>query len=138
MSPETYLQRKHAARANRAFYRALETLDLDAMRGLWLDDPTVKCVHPGGELIVGTERVLESWRRIFEHTRDLRLELLDVELEVVGECAWANHVERIHFGVESGIVVSEAAATNVFVRREEQWKLVLHHSSPIARRFFEE
>ena len=71
MSPEAYLQRKSAARANRAFYDALERLDLDALRVCWLDDPSVKCVHPGGELIVGPERVLESWRRIFENAARL-------------------------------------------------------------------
>jgi hypothetical protein len=52
--------------------------------------------------------------------------------------ALANNVERLHIGLESGTVISEAAATNVYVRREEEWRMILHHASPIARRFFEE
>ena len=138
MSPEAYLQRKSAARANRAFYDALERLDLDALRVCWLDDPSVKCVHPGGELIVGPERVLESWRRIFENARPWQFELVDLDLEVAGEMAWANQVERLHVVLESGVLIAESAATNLWVRREEEWKLVLHHASPIARRFFED
>ena len=138
MSPETYQLRKGAARTNRAFYSALERLDLPAMRELWLDDPSVKCVHPGGELIVGTDRVMESWRLIFENSRTVRFELIDLELEVVGDMALANHIERLHIGLESATVIHEAAATNVYVRREEGWRMILHHASPIARRFFEE
>lgn len=138
VSPETYQLRKGAARTNRAFYHALENLDLLAMRELWLDDPTVKCVHPGGELIVGSDRVMESWRLIFERSCSVRFELLDLELEVVGDLALANNIERLHIGLESGTVISEAAATNVYVRREAEWRMILHHASPIARRFFEE
>lgn len=137
MSPDAYIRRKHAARANRAFYTALERFDLSAMKDLWLDDPTVKCVHPGGELIVGQERVMESWRRIFEGTASVRCELVDLDLEVVGDFAWANNVERLHIGLESGVMISESAATNLYVRREDEWKMILHHASPIARRFFE-
>lgn len=138
MSPESYLLRKNAARANRAFYQALQCFDLDAMRDVWLDDPTAKCVHPGGELIVGTPRILESWRTIFGNSSGLRLEMLDLDIEVAGEFAWANNVERMHIAIESGTMISEAAATNLFVRREEEWKMVLHHSSPISRRFYAE
>ena len=138
VSPEAYTHRKHAARANRAFYKALERFDLDAMRDVWADEPTIKCVHPGGELIVGTARVMESWRLIFENSHSLRFELLDLDLEVVGDLAWANNVERFHIGLESGIVITESAATNLYVRREEEWKMILHHASPIARRFFDE
>ncbi|MBK7877612.1 MAG: nuclear transport factor 2 family protein [Planctomycetes bacterium] len=138
MSPEAYLHRKNAARANRAFYDALERCDLDALRTVWLDDPSVKCIHPGGELIIGPERVLESWRVVFENSKPWRFEILDLDLEVTGELAWASHVERLHVTVESGILIAESAATNLYVRREEEWKMVLHHASPIARRFFEE
>jgi ketosteroid isomerase-like protein len=142
MSPETYLRRKDVARANRDFYQALEQLDIERMRALWLDDPTVKCVHPGGELIVGAERIMESWRLIFENTKNLRFEVMDLQLEVVGDMAWANHVELLHVqrtsgGPEQVVLLSESAATNLFVRRDEGWKMVLHHASPIARRFFD-
>lgn len=136
MSPESYLVRKSAARANHAFYEALQSFDIEAMREVWLDDPTAKCVHPGGELIVGTSRILESWRKIFGHSAGLRLEMLDLDIEVAGGFAWANAVERMHIALDTGTVISEAAATNLFVRREEEWKMVLHHSSPISRRFF--
>lgn len=126
-----------AARANRAFYRALEGLDLERMRALWLDDPTAKCVHPGGEVIVGTDRIMASWRAIFTSSNRLRFELLEPQLEVVGEMAWASNTEILHVELERGVVLSESAVTNLFVRRDEGWKMVLHHASPIARRFYD-
>lgn len=138
MSPELRDLRKRAARANRAFYEALEQFDLARMRTIWLDDPGIKCVHPGGELIVGQDRVMESWRLIFGNSQGVRFEVVDLQLEVLGDMAWTNNIERFHIDVEQGVVISEAAATNLFVRRDESWKMVLHHASPIARRFFDE
>ena len=138
MNAPDYLPSKAAARANRAFYRAFEKLDVDAMRGVWLDDPSVKCIHPGGEVLTGPDRVHASWAAIFQSTRKIRFEIADLAIEIVGEMAWATGIERIRASTEQGDVHSEAAATNLFVKRGEEWRMVLHHASPIARHFFQE
>lgn len=135
MGGADYDSSKEAARANREFYRAFERLDLEAMRAAWLDDDTIQCVHPAGERLVGRERVLGSWKAIFQSTDKIRFELADLTIEIVGEFAWASAIERIRPG-DASEPVSEAVATNLFVRRDNAWKLVLHHASPIARRFF--
>ena len=49
--PEEYEAKKAASRANLAFYRAFEALDIEAMHLVWLDDDCIKCVHPGWELL---------------------------------------------------------------------------------------
>jgi ketosteroid isomerase-like protein len=126
---------KEAARANREFYRAFERLDIEAMRAVWLDDDSIQCVHPAGERLIGRERVLGSWQAIFMGTERIRFELQDLTIETVGDFAWASAIERIRPG-QAEEPVSEAVATNLFVRRESGWKLLLHHASPIARRFF--
>jgi ketosteroid isomerase-like protein len=126
---------KEAARANREFYRAFERLDLDAMRAVWLDDDSIQCVHPASERLVGRERVLGSWAAIFAATDEIHFELADLALEIAGDFAWASAIERIRPGKADG-PITEAVATNLFVRRGDAWKLVLHHASPIARRFF--
>lgn len=133
-----YQPSKDAARANRAFYQAFEKLDLDAMSEVWLEDANIKCIHPGGEVLSGSERVLAPWRTIFENTQKIRFEIADLSIEIAGELAWATNIERIRSTTSAGLVLSETAATNLFALREGQWKMILHHASPIARRFFRE
>lgn len=133
MGEADYSSSKEAARANREFYRAFERLDLPAMRAVWLDDDRIQCVHPAGERLIGRERVLASWEAIFRATEAIRFELADLTIEITGDFAWASAIERIRPGKESG-PISEAVATNLFVRRDQAWKLLLHHASPIARR----
>lgn len=135
MGDADYNSSKEAARANREFYRAFEKLDLEAMRAVWLDEDTIQCVHPAGERLVGRERVLGSWKAIFMGTEKIRFELQDLTIEIVGDFAWASAIERIRPG-DAAEPLSEAVATNLFVRRDNHWKLLLHHASPIARRFF--
>ena len=135
MEDAHYSAAKQAARANREFYRAFERLDIEAMRAVWLDDDSIQCVHPASERLVGRERVLGSWAAIFTATDAIRFELEDLTIESVGDFAWASAIERIRPG-SSGEPLSEAVATNLFVRRAGVWKLQLHHASPIARRFF--
>ncbi len=137
-----YQPRKDLARANRAFYQCFEKLDLAAMDALWLNDPAdpakVRCVHPGSEVLVGRERVMAAWIAIFSSTKHIRFDLEDLALELVGDVGWVTNIERIHSQTDEGEVTSEAAATNLFVLRGGVWRMVLHHASPIARRFFRE
>lgn len=136
MDAPDYLPRKELLRANRAFYQSFEKLDIEGMRALWLPDTCVRCIHPGGEVLVGIERVLAAWTAIFENTLEIKFEIHDPAIELNGDMGWVTQVERIKTKMEEGPVTSEAAATNLFVRREGQWRMVLHHASPIARRFF--
>jgi len=136
MADESYSAAKAVARANQAFYRAFEALDAHLMRAVWLDAAYVKCIHPGGEMLSGPERVHASWEAIFVNTKSIRFELLDTSIEVVGDLGCVNNVERICSADDIRDVKAEMAATNLFVRHAGQWKMILHHASPIARRFF--
>jgi ketosteroid isomerase-like protein len=137
-----YQPRKELARANRGFYQCFEKLDLAAMGALWLDEAgegaKVRCVHPGSEVLVGRERVMAAWAAIFANTKHIRFDLEDLAIELVGEVGWVTNIERIRSRNDEGEVTSEAAATNLFVLRDGMWRMVLHHASPIARRFFRE
>jgi ketosteroid isomerase-like protein len=85
-------------------------------------------------MIHGRERVLATWRAIFEATDAIRFELVDLEMELHGELACVHLVERITTRAEGTEQVGEAVATNLFARRGERWRLLLHHASPLARR----
>ena len=130
MGPTEYEAQKAVARSHRAFYAAFEALDLVAMRAVWHDGPEVKCVHPGGEILVGIERVLASWKAIFEHTDEIAFELVDLDVQIGGELAWTTLIERIRIGPDAASV---AAATNVYSLRKGEWRMLLHHASPIAK-----
>jgi uncharacterized protein (TIGR02246 family) len=131
---DAYVTTKELARANRAFYQAFEALDIEAMARVWLDDPAARCVHPGASMIHGYERVLATWKAIFEATEAIRFELVDMEMELYGEVASVHLVERITSTNDGTEQVGETVATNLFVRRDGAWRLVLHHASPLARR----
>ena len=131
---DAYVTTKELARANRAFYEAFEALDIEAMARVWLDDPVARCVHPGASMIHGYERVLATWKAIFEATEAIRFELVDLEMELYGEVASVHLVERITATNDGAEQVGEAVATNLFGRRDGAWRLVLHHASPLARR----
>ncbi|HEX4211187.1 MAG TPA: nuclear transport factor 2 family protein, partial [Candidatus Binataceae bacterium] len=52
--------------ANRAFYQAFESLDIQRMEALWLREPRIICIHPGWRRLIGWGPVMESWERIFK------------------------------------------------------------------------
>ncbi|MEO0649699.1 MAG: nuclear transport factor 2 family protein, partial [Planctomycetota bacterium] len=122
----------------RAFYAALESLDIGAMAQVWADDDAIQCVHPGGELLAGKAKVLGSWAVIFDSTDGIRFDLSDVQVQVAGDTAWVTLVERIVTDVDDEALEAAATATNLFVRRDGQWRLMLHHASPLQRRFYPE
>jgi ketosteroid isomerase-like protein len=117
--------------ANSAFYRAFESLDLPRMEAIWLSAQHVTCVHPGWQILTGWGPVMESWRRIFEGTLEMRFTLGDVHAETRGDVAWVMLTESIESRQRDGKVEAEVQATNVFERRDGRWFLVHHHGSPV-------
>ncbi|HEY4682244.1 MAG TPA: nuclear transport factor 2 family protein [Candidatus Acidoferrales bacterium] len=117
--------------ANRRFYLALEGLDLERMDRVWLHDDSVKCVHPGWELLSGWEEVRESWARIFENTGRMQVIISNVEVQMLGDVAWVVCNEKITSTTDKGFDTALIQATNIFVRRGENWLMIHHHASPI-------
>ena len=130
---DAYRAIKGAAAANRAFYAAFEAFDLEAMERLWSKDDRVKCVHPGWELLMGHAAVMASWRAIFQNTDAIRFELVDLSVELLGEVAWVTNVEQIRVGPQ-GEGQAAALATNLFELDAGEWRMVLHHASPLSPR----
>lgn len=122
-----------ALAANQRFYAALEQMSLPAMEAVWLHEDWVGCVHPGWELLVGWEEVRESWERIFENTRRMKVGVSNVSVQVEGGVAWVNCVEQVTSSFETGFSTAWVQATNIYVQREADWLLVHHHASPIPR-----
>jgi ketosteroid isomerase-like protein len=119
--------------ANAEFYAAFEHADLDRMRAVWLAADTVSCVHPGWQVLHGTSRIMRSWALIFANTPYIQFFLTDVDVTVFGDVAVVRCVEGIVTSVTDAEGDASVAATNVFVRVEDGWRLWLHHGSPVAQ-----
>lgn len=110
--------------ANEAFYRAFNQKDVEAMEGVWSSTDDIGCIHPGWNLIKGREAVLESWRNILTNPNQPRIVIGGASVIYAGDAALVLCRELV--------AGSPLAATNVFVREGNDWKLVHHQSGPVA------
>lgn len=117
-------------KANAAFYRALEELDLEAMDNLWIHETWVRCIHPGWDVLVGWPAVRESWERIFASTQWIRVASTGVDVQVFGEVGIVHCTENITAPKDEDVAVAVAQATNVFLTTPSGWKMIHHHASP--------
>jgi hypothetical protein len=116
--------------ANSAFYRAVEELNLAAMDKLWLHESWVRCIHPGWDLIVGWDKVRQSWEQIFSGTSWIRVIPTSIDVQVLGQVGMVGCAENITATSDGDVGVAVAQATNLFLRAGQEWRLFHHHSSP--------
>jgi hypothetical protein len=126
---------------HRAFYDAVESGDLDLMRSLWVDSPSVTCVHPGSEALEGTETVLRSWTLLMANVGYIQFFLTDVQvawpLGPDADLAIVSCTENILSaeGTESPeqFAGGKAVCTSVLVRagRDADWRFWSRHASPV-------
>ncbi len=121
--------------ANTALYEALESADVDRMAAVWDDaEPdALVCVHPGWPMLRGRVSVLRSWSAVMANTDYIQFVLTDVAVSVVGDTAIVTCTENVLTSADVGDGAA-AVATNVFVRRADGWRLVVHHGSPVLGR----
>jgi ketosteroid isomerase-like protein len=121
--------------ANAALYAAFESGDVDLMEAVWdVEDPdALVCVHPGWPMLRGRTAVLRSWSAVMAGTDYIQFVLTDVQVSVEGSTAIVTGTENILTSADVGDGGS-AVATNLFVRRADGWRLVVHHASPVLGR----
>ena len=109
--------------ANDAFYAAFRARDAGAMAKIWSREHEVACTHPGWTPMHGRAVILESWSRILSNPQSPRVQCVDAVAHVGGLMAWITCREIIEGAM--------AAATNIFVREGDAWRMVHHHASPM-------
>jgi ketosteroid isomerase-like protein len=124
--------REAVLEANRAFYKAFESLDADEMEQVWLQAPHIICIHPGWRRLSGWGPIMESWERIFDSTFEMKFELLDAEVMMHGDVAIVVVEEGLTQRGYDGVARSKVLATNIFEKVGQRWYMVLHHGSPVG------
>jgi hypothetical protein len=116
--------------ANQAFYDAHEARSLEAMNVVWEQAERTVCVHPGWPILRTWPVIEDSWRRIFAGPGRNQFILTNEAAAIDGDVALVTLDENL---VDSG-ATGTIAATNMFVRVDRVWKLVIHHGSPVMMR----
>ncbi len=111
---------------NQAFYRAFRERDFTRMERLWAKRAVISCAHPGQDVIVGRDAVMESLKGILSHPDAPSLACDRVEVRLFGDLAVATCVEGTPGEVPALL------ATNVFVREDGAYRFVHHHAGPLA------
>ena len=123
---------KEVAKANERFYNAFESLNIQEMESVWAKDAEIQCGHPGWRILRGWKPVMESWRRIFENTPQIRFTLTDLTVEVRGDLAWVTLYEDLNSSVEGQDVAATILTTNIFRKGPDGWRMIHHHGSSVA------
>lgn len=134
LSRDALADRQAVLAAVDAFYAALQGLDFPAMCALWAQRPQDVCVHPGWEVLHGWPAIRESWRAIFANTGFMRAWASEVQVELLGDLARVTNVENLMTVAGAQTAHSQVAATNLFLRTPDGWRMILHHGSPVAMR----
>ncbi|MXZ63673.1 MAG: nuclear transport factor 2 family protein [Chloroflexi bacterium] len=110
--------------ANAAFYSAFATRDMTAMDELWAREAPVACTHPGWPVLTGRDDVLASWRGILDNPAAPNIQVTETVVHRFGDAALVFCLEVVDGG--------PVAATNVFVREGDAWRMVHHHAGPVT------
>jgi len=117
--------------ANRNFYRAFESLDMEQMEKVWLKDRQIVCIHPGWRKLAGWGPVMESWERIFGGVFEMKFDIGDVDVIMTGDLAVLTAEENLTQRGYDGTMKTQVLTTNVFERVGNEWFMVMHHGSPV-------
>lgn len=123
--------KKEIEKINKIFYDALNTADLSLMERIWVRNDSAKCVYPGWSMLSGWKEIKSSWQKIFEGKILAQVEISDVFIDVNGESAWVNCIERMKYIIDNQVIITLAQTTNIFEFSDSKWQIVLHHASPI-------
>ncbi len=119
--------------ANQAFYDAFSHRDIGSMNLVWWQGSTSLCIHPGGQVLTGWDKIQASWSSIFNNTDSLEIDLEILKVEIDQSIAYVVLREIVLQSSRGRKVKAPSTATNIFQKMAQKWYLVHHHGSPIMR-----
>ena len=118
--------------ANQNFYNAFNKNDIELMIGIWLNDSASQCIHPGWDVLTGFENIMSSWQKILASAQDLEIKLSHIKVTTSENLAWVTSQENLFSILSSGVQLSKVHSTNLFKKVNDEWKMILHHASPVS------
>jgi ketosteroid isomerase-like protein len=115
------------AAAEQAFYDAFRQLDLAQMKEVWMDSDDASCIHPGGELLQGSEAILKSWAAMFNDSMPPRVDHRLIQASSDNHLAVHTFEEKVSSG--AGHRRAIILATNIYAWASDGWRLLAHHAS---------
>jgi ketosteroid isomerase-like protein len=113
-----------------AFYEALERADLDAMMAVWADEDEIYCIHPGGPRIVGQQAIRDVYRQLFAGGPRFSVQLAH-QVHIHAMMLAVHTVHEFITIAGQGAVRNPIAATNIYQRTANGWRMMGHHASPV-------
>lgn len=111
------------------FYEALQQADIDRLMAVWAEDEEIACVHPGGPRVMGAAAIRASFEAIFANGAIPVVPETAHRLQTLGTAV--HHLsERITVESAEGTQTAWVLATNVYIKTEQGWRMVVHHASP--------
>ena len=107
--------------ANDAFYVAFMNHDIKAMGDLWAKVPTISCIHPGWNYLLGRDAVIESWNNILTNYDGPSFTIEGAKANIFQGMAVVICYEVFK--------MATLVATNIFVWEEGVWRIMHHQSS---------
>ena len=126
------MNEKDVIEMNQSFYDAFNKSDIELMIGIWLNDSTSQCIHPGWDVLTGFKNIMTSWQKIFAAAQDLEIKLSNINVTTSENLAWVTCQENLFSIVSSGVQLSKVHSTNLFKKKNGAWKMILHHASPVS------
>ncbi|MEO9651845.1 MAG: nuclear transport factor 2 family protein [Roseobacter sp.] len=100
----------------------------DRLAPLWLDAEGVTAMHPIGGRDTGLEALLPPYDGVASLAASGDIRLDDQSIAVFGDTAIETGVERGSGVLAGEEIVLEYRVTNVYVRSEDGWHMVHHHT----------
>jgi ketosteroid isomerase-like protein len=114
------------------FWDAFAERDLWAISQLWdRTDNSISAIFPAAATpAIGWENIAESYRRVFSHNRDIRVDPRIVRLHAASDLAWLIAAVRFEANqTQTGqpVMINRMLVTEIFRRQQGTWYLVHYH-----------
>ena len=117
--------------ANRLFYEALGTRNISLMKKVWAIDEKVGCVHPGWTILRSWEAIIQSWENVFDPEDQVDINLSEINIKISDNIAWLTCIQEMVYIKREPLAFNLSQSTNIFEKYEGEWKMVVHHASPL-------